>query len=103
MKTSLVLVLAVFTTLNAYAVDFNAIIDENSKAQNELSAQIKADVNESQQAAYDATKNYIKDDVKIVNVKTDRNFLKFAKEKKQYKASTEKTEKRLAQEFKDLE
>jgi hypothetical protein len=87
------------------AVDFNSIIIENSKAQSDLHFKIKETVTNSKIAAElsAGSKKYIADQKETIHVNTPKEFLTFAKEKKQYKASAKQGEKRLAQELKDLE
>ena len=89
-----------------FAVDFNSIIDENSKAQSDLHFKIKETVRDSRIAADlagDSKNKFIADHVETIHVKTPKEFLTFQKEKSQYKPSSIQGEKRLAQEFKDLE
>lgn len=89
----------------AEAVDFNAIIKENSQAQNELHKQIKETVETSRIAAQmpDTGSQVIADNAQIIHVRTKKDMLTFAKEKKHSAASQKQNDKRLAQEFQDLE
>lgn len=96
----------VLSATTAFAVDFNSIINENSKAQSDLHVKITETVRDSRIAAdlADGSKSkFIADHVETIHVKTQKEFLTFEKEKKQYKPSSIQGEKRLAQEFKDLE
>lgn len=108
MKKALLTVVTVLaTSLSALAgTDFNTLIVENSKAQNELHSQIKSNVEE----VIIAVKDRVQDGEKTVSiaaetihVKTDKKFLTFAKEKKYYKPSEAKAQKRVAEEFQNLE
>lgn len=89
----------------AEAVDFDAIIKQNSQAQNDLHKQIKETVETSRIAAQtpDTGSQVIADNAQTVHVKTKKDMLTFAKEKKQSAASQQQNDKRLAQEFQNLE
>ncbi len=106
-KVLLTIVTIVGTSLSALAAtDFNAIIVENSKAQNELHSQIKSNVDEVKLAVQDRVQDGSKTvsiAAETIHVKTDKKFLTFAKEKKYYKPSEAKAQKRLAEEFQNLE
>lgn len=89
----------------AAGTDFRSLIIENSKAQEELHAQIKNSVEDTHVAVRE-----VKDGAKTISiasdnihVKTDKKFLTFEKEKKYYKPSEAKSQKRLAEEFQNLE
>lgn len=82
--------------------DFNSLIAENSKAQNELHADLKDKLNETLVAVQlekhdrflvDATEG------QSINVPTSKNFLTYAKEKAYFRASDSQAKKRLAQEI----
>ncbi len=90
---------------SVFAVDFSSIISENSKAQSDLHFKIQETVSDSKIAAElsNQNKKYIADSKETVYVKTSKEFLTFAKEKKQFKPSGQQANKRLAEEFKDLE
>jgi hypothetical protein len=107
MKSIFASILAiVLLATTAFAVDFNSIINENSKAQSDLHLKITETVRDVRIAAdlADGSKSkFIADHVETIHVKTQKEFLTFEKEKKQYKPSSIQGEKRLAQEFKDLE
>lgn len=89
----------------ADAMDFDAIIKQNAQAQNELHKQIKETVETSRIAAQtpDTGSQVIADNAQTVHVRTKKDMLTFAKEKKHSAASRQANDKRLAQEFKDLE
>lgn len=102
----LALTVASLITSQAFAVDFNSIIVENTKAQKELHAQVKESVKDVKIAALEQRNKYqvvADNDSTSINVKTEKDFLTFAKEKKQSKPSGLQNDKRLAQELKDLE
>ncbi len=103
MKKLLILGLMSAISLNVLAMDFNSIIQENSKAQNSLHSEIQKTISDSQIAAQAYEKKYIADEKEVIHNKVSKEFLTAAKEKKQYRASDKVTEKRLAQEFNDLE
>lgn len=89
----------------AESVDFDSIIKENSQAQNQLHKQIKETVDSSRIAAQtpDTGSQVIADNAQTIHVKTKKDMLTFAKEKKHSAASQQTNDKRLAQEFQDLE
>lgn len=96
----------ILTSTSALAVDFNSIIIENSRAQTDLHFKIKETVKDSKLAAelsQGAKAKYIADHKETIFVKTSKEFLTYAKEKKQFKPSGQQANKRLAEEFKDLE
>jgi hypothetical protein len=109
MKNRIASILVIcLTALTAFAakVDFNSIIVENTKAQGDLHLKIKETVKEARLAAElspDSKNKFIADKAEIIHIKTKKDVLKFAKEKVQYRPSIKQGEKRLAQEFKDLE
>ncbi len=103
---SLVIAAASLITSQAFAVDFNSIIVENTKAQKELHDQVKESVKDVKIAVLEQRNKYqvvADNDSTAINVKTEKDFLTFAKEKKQSKPSRLQNDKRLAQELKDLE
>jgi len=101
------LAITILATNSAFAVDFNSIIVENSKAQTDLHFKIKETVKDSKIAAAELSQGsktkYIADNKETIFVKTSKEFLTYAKEKKQFKPSGQQANKRLAEEFKDLE
>jgi len=106
-KSKLMVVFALLMSQASYAVDFNEIIVENTKAQQNLHSQIKQTVMETQIAAQTLKPQdkFIADSeaAKMIQVKTKKSFLTYEKEKKHSRASASQNDKRLAQEFKDLE
>lgn len=90
---------------SAESVDFDSIIKENSKAQNHLHKQIKETVESSRIAAYapETGSQVIAENAQTIHVKTKKDMLTFAKEKKHSAASQQVNDKRLAQELQDLE
>lgn len=107
-KLSLALVATLVLGSQAYAietVDFRDIIKENSQAQTDLHKQIKETVDSSRIAAQtpDTGSQVIADNAQTVHVRTKKDMLTFAKEKKHSAASQKQNDKRLAQEFQDLE
>jgi hypothetical protein len=104
MKTVLMTMAAILTTsvVATAGTNFNSLIVENSKAQNELHSQIKSTVDDVKLAVQEGSKT-VSIASETVHVKTNKQFLTFAKEKKYYKASDSKSEKRLAEEFQNLE
>ena len=108
MKNALLTVVIVMAaSLSAQAgTDFNTLIVENSKAQNELHDQIKSNVEEVRIAVQDRVQDGSKTvsiAAETIHVKTNKKFLTFAKEKKYYKPSESKAQKRVAEEFQNLE
>ncbi|MFZ3229251.1 MAG: hypothetical protein WA160_03515 [Pseudobdellovibrio sp.] len=92
--------------LNATAKlsDFNSIIEENSKAQNELHANLTANLNDTKLAVKnEARDRFLVDSAGAVNVPTKKGFLTFAKEKSYHRASELEAKKRLAQEVDSAE
>ncbi len=102
-KALLTLVTVLGASLSALAgTDFNSLIVQNTKAQNELHDQIKSNVDEIKIAVQDGAKTF-SIAAEAIHINTDKKFLTFAKEKKHYKASDAKSQKRLAEEFQNLE
>lgn len=85
--------------------DFNNLINENSKAQNELHQNLKQDL-DTTRIAYEKekTNNFIVDhDSNSINVPTSKSLLTFRKEKSYFRASEEQKQKRLAEELSEAE
>lgn len=103
----MILILAFLSPLAALAKvgDFNSLITENSKAQNELHQSLKQDLDTTRMAyKQETTQKYIVDnDTKTINVPTSKSLLTFKKEKKYYRASEEQKQKRLAEELSEAE
>lgn len=99
---SVLLIIVAGLSLNAQAKlsDFNSIIEENSKAQNELHANLTNNLNETKLAVKEdsSRQRYLVDSSKSINVPTQKGFLTFAKEKAYYRASEAQAKKRLAEE-----
>ena len=85
--------------------DFNSLINENSKAQNELHQNLKQDLETTRMAyQHDKVDNFIVDnESNSINVPTTKSFLTFKKEKKYYRASEEQKQKRLAEEMSEAQ
>jgi len=103
MKKLILTVLIAAISQTALAFDFNTLITENSKAQNNLHSEIKKTVVDSQIAAKESIKNYIADEQENIYNKTQKDLLVFDKEKRHYRPAVQADQKRLAQELKDLE
>ncbi len=105
MKTT-IFTLTVIAALTTFAKpNFNDIIVENNKAQNELHQQIKASIDDVKVAVKEGSKTISIAAVgdNNINVKSNKSFLTFSKEKKYFKASDIKANKRLAEELQNLE
>ncbi|WII71048.1 hypothetical protein QJS83_11305 [Bdellovibrio sp. 22V] len=103
-KQVLVTVIAMIPAMSfAKVSDFNALITENVKAQNELHSTVKTNLNEARDAA-DASA--MRERIVIVensgtsyNATTKKDLLAFKKEKTHHRASEEKQFERLANEI----
>jgi len=109
MKTTLLsLLLAVSIPMASFAKveDFNALIKENSQAQNQLHENLKEQLGEARIAL---RKGSTKDLKKVItaqdsaNAPTNRALLSFEKEGRYYRASEAKKMQRLANEIKELD
>lgn len=108
MKKHIATVLTVIlaSTYATAGTNFHNLIVENSKAQNELHNQIKHTVDDVKMAVNERVQDGDKTvsiAAETIHVKTDKNFMTFAKEKKYYKPSEKRAQKRLAEEFQNLE
>lgn len=106
MKKLIILTLTFGLTLTAQAKlnDFNQLIAENSKAQNELHGSLKDKLGETRVAVSEERKaQLIVDAPATYNVPTNKAFLTFAKEKSSYKLSEKQLQKKLAQEVDSAE
>lgn len=85
--------------------DFNNLINENAKAQNQLHQNLKQDLDTTRMAyKQESQQKYIVDnESKTINVPTSKSLLTFKKEKKYYRASEEQKQKRLAEELGEAE
>lgn len=102
----IILILVTGLSLNAYSKlnDFNTLIAENSKAQNELHAHLKQNLNETHiTARFENQDRFIVDSSDTINVPTTKEFLTYSKEKTYYRVSDKQVQKRLAQEFDSAE
>ncbi len=103
MKTTIaLLVLTLATAFSAQAKlnDFNSLIEENSKAQKELHADLKQNLETTQAAVAVETKDrYIVDASDTFNSPTRKNFLTYRKAKTDYRTAAKAAQKRLAQEI----
>ena len=108
-KTVLVvgtLLVSVSSFSKTKATDFNDIIEENNKAQKLMHNQIQQNMDETQQIIADLKAKHTETvvaDGETINVPTDKNLLKFTKEKQHYQPSKEENDKRLAQEMDDMQ
>lgn len=105
MKTILaVLTLGLAFSAQAKLSDFNSLIEENSKAQNELHATLTTNMNDTKVAVQkEARERYLVDTSTTINVPTKKSFLTFSKEKNYYRASEKQAQKRLATEVDSAE
>lgn len=103
MKKVLLMIAALTLTSTVFAgTNFRNLIVENSKAQNELHNQIKLTVSDVRLAVQEGSKT-VSIAAETIHVKTNKQFLTFAKEQKHYRPSDSKAEKRLAEEFQNLD
>jgi hypothetical protein len=98
MKAILVLIsLSIAFTAQAKLSDFNDIIEENVKAQNELHSNLTTNLSETKLAVQDEKRErFLVDSSSTINVPTKKSFLTFAKEKNYFRASEKQAKKRLA-------
>lgn len=105
MKATLVtisLVLGFSFVAQAKLNDFNSLIAENSKAQNELHTDLKEKLNETMVAVQlEKRDRFLVDSVsdQSINVPTSKTFLTYSKEKGYFRPSDSQAKKRLAQEI----
>ncbi len=83
--------------------DFNALIDENSKVQEELQDNIKEKSVSTAKALEKPSEKVVVVESEAYNVPTNGRTLKFKKELHQYRPSTKKDLNRLAEELKSAE
>ncbi len=106
MKTMIILAAVLMTmTSQAKVADFNTLIVENNQAQADLHTNLKENLEIARMAVQkESQQKYIIDSTQeTFNVRTNKSMLKFAKEKKQYRASQESQQKRLAEEISDAQ
>ncbi len=101
MKTIAILVLTVCATFTAQAKvnDFNSLIEENSKAQKELHADLKQNLNDTQAAVKLEKQDYIVEATDTINSPTKKSFTVYQKAKTDYGPANKLEQKRLAQEI----
>lgn len=100
----MVLTLGLVLSANAKLSDFNAIIEENSKAQSDLHASLTENMNETKVAVQKETRErFLVDSTSTVNAPTTKSFLTFSKEKNYHRASDKQAQKRLAVEVDSAE
>lgn len=97
-------ILALSLPFGAFAKisDFNALIKENSAAQKELHQEVKANVDEGRMAAQDEEKSSTLADTDgeaTVNVRSNKNFLRFKKEIVDHQVEGKDMDRRLANEL----
>lgn len=89
--------LGLAVTAQAKLSDFNSIIEENSKAQNELHANLTNNMQDTKIAVQKETRErYLVDTSRTINVPTKKDFLTFEKEKNYHRPSQKQAQKRLA-------
>lgn len=109
MKTVLVvgtLLASISSLAKTKVTDFNDIIEQNNKAQKLMHNQIQQNMDETQQILADLKAKHpeaVVADGETINVPTDKNLLKFTKEKQHYQPSKDANDKRLAQEIDDMQ
>ena len=100
MKKIWILTLIIAMQAEAKLNDFNNLIEENSKAQNELHADLKNNLKDTQATVNPAkTQRFVVDTTGTINVPTSKSFLSYKKAKINYKPTYNGAEKRLAQEL----
>ena len=100
------LLASVSSFAKAKTTDFNDIIEENNRAQKLMHNQIQQNMDETQQIIAELKANRTETvvaDSDTINVPTDKNLLRFTKEKQHYQPSKEANDKRLAQEIDDMQ
>lgn len=105
MKLVLVLLSVVLgVSAQAKLSDFNSIIDDNARAQNQLHANLTNNLKETKIAVQKESKErFVVDSSGTINVPTGKKFLTFAKEKNFFRASEKLADKRLAAEVDSAE
>lgn len=108
-KNSLVFIIITLATATSMAKidNFNQMIRENQFIQNELQDQLKTkhennSLHGLNNDAVQLKKNIKNDHEYSVHSPTKKSFLKFSKEKQQFKASEKKQFDRIAEEFSEL-
>lgn len=109
MKTtllSLLLAVSIPMVSSAKVEDFNALIKENSQAQNQLHESLKEQLGEPRLALKKGSGNDFKKVITAqdsANSPTNKALLSFEKEGRYYRASEAKKMQRLANEIKELD
>ena len=99
-STLLTLIIALSLNSQAKLNDFNTLITENSKAQNELHSDLAQKLNETRVAVnLEKRDRFLVDSSATINVPTTKGVLTYSKEKNYYRVSDKKIQKRLAQEL----
>ncbi|MBC7466601.1 MAG: hypothetical protein H7256_11475 [Bdellovibrio sp.] len=100
----MVLTLGFVLNANAKLSDFNDLIEENSKAQNDLHASLTENMKDTQVAVQKETRErFLVDSSSTINAPTKKSFLTFSKEKDYHRASEKQAQKRLAVEVDSAE
>lgn len=95
---------ALCTLASAKLSDFNTLIEENSRAQNELHSDLKQNMMETEVAVtQEKRERFLVDTSGVYNSPTRKGFLTYKKGKINYKASLKEAQKRLAQEIDSAE
>ncbi len=88
------------------ATDFNDIIEQNNLAQKAMHTQIKHNMDETQALVASLKQERVEvvaSDNETINVPTNKDMMKFTKEKQRYQPSRAENDKRLAQELEDMQ
>ena len=107
LSVTLILVSVSMVFAKTKATDFNDIIEQNNLSQKSMHSQIKQNMQETQ-AVMLALKQarvevVVASDSNSINVPTNKDLLKFTKEKQRFQPSRAETDKRLAQELEDMQ
>lgn len=89
------------------ATDFNDIIEQNNSSQKAMHSQIKQNMDETQALVAtlkaERTEVIVASENETINVPTNKDMLKFTKEKQRFQPSRAESDKRLAQELEDMQ
>jgi hypothetical protein len=100
MKTLTLLAVLISLNVQAKVADFHSLIVENNKAQVDLHSNIDQQMDITRLAVMNGQGKYIVDNgQETVNVPTNKNMLKFAKEKSFFRPNEAVQQKRLAEEL----
>jgi hypothetical protein len=103
---ALVVAMMIPAVSSAKVEDFNAMITENAKSQQDLHTELKDQITGTRQAQMKAPKREmieVASDWKSYNSPTKKSMLTYDKEAVEYRASESKNMQRLANEMKALE